>query len=55
MGSRRQTCNLRITDTLLLPQLEGLQHFRSGTVPGFVMTLRKKEREKREKEKCALY
>lgn len=50
-GSRRQTCNLRITDMLLLPQLESLQHFRSGNVPGFVMTLRKKERKRKERKK----
>lgn len=55
LENRRQMCNLRITDMLLLPQLAKRQHFRSGNVPGCVLTLgKKREKSKREKEKCVL-
>lgn len=43
----RKTCNLRITDVLLLPWLAERQHFRSGNVPGFMLSLGKKGKKSR--------
>lgn len=55
-GAFWKTCNLRITDVLLLPWMAKHQHFRSGNVPGFVLTLGKKgeKKQKRVRNVCVV-
>lgn len=54
LENRRQMCNPRITDMLLLPQLEKCQHVRSGNLPGFVLSLGKKGEKVKERKACAV-